>query len=149
MLAFGMRSDDDLVSVATALRAAVGMIKRRARDNRTTDLTSPEVAVLSRLDRNGPDTVAGLARWEQITPQAMGATVGRLEARGLVQRSVDPADKRRQLLAPTAAGLEQIYGARDKVSRQIAAELAAHFTDAEIAVIRDAAPLIQRLAQYL
>jgi len=144
-----MSSGDDLIPVATALRAAVGMIKRRARANQTTGLTSPEVAVLSRLDRNGPDTIAGLARWEQITPQAMGATVAGLETRGLVRRSADPADKRRQLLALTQAGVDQIYGARDEINRQLAAELGAHFTDAEIAVIRDAAPLIQRLAQYL
>ena len=144
-----MSSGDELIPVATAIRAAVGMIKRRARANQMTGLTSPEVAVLSRLDRNGPETIAGLARWEQITPQAMGATVAGLEARGLVKRSADPADKRRQLLALTQAGVEQIYGARDEINRQIAAELAAHFTDAEIAVIRDAAPLIQRLAQYL
>jgi DNA-binding MarR family transcriptional regulator len=144
-----MSSGDDLIRVATALRAAVGMIKRRARANQMTGLTSPEVAVLSRLDRNGPDTIAGLARWEQITPQAMGATVAGLEARDLVKRSADPADKRRQLLALTQAGVDQIYGARDEINRQLAAELAAHFTDGEIAVIRDAAPLIQRLAQYL
>jgi len=144
-----MSSGDDLIPVATALRAAVGMIKRRARANQTTGLTSPEVAVLSRLDRNGPDTIAGLARWGQITPQAMGATVAGLETRDLVKRSADPADKRRQLLALTQAGVDQLYGARDEINRQLAAELAAHFTDGEIAVIRDAAPLIQRLAQYL
>lgn len=143
------RTDDDLIQVATALRAAVGMVKRRTRANRTTELTSPEIAVLSRLDRNGPDTIAGLARWEQITPQAMGATVGRLETRDLVVRSHDPTDKRRRLFELTPAGRERIYGARDDVNRQIAAELAERFTDAEIAVIRDAAPLIQRLAQYL
>lgn len=142
-------ADDDLIQVATALRAAVGMIKRRTRANRTTELTSPEIAVLSRLDRNGPDTIAGLARWEQITPQAMGATVGRLEDRELVVRSPHPTDGRRRVFELTPAGRDRIHGARDDVTRQIAAELAGRFTDAEVAAIRDAAPLIQRLAQYL
>lgn len=134
---------------AAAVHLAVSLFYRRARETWSAELGLPARMVLSRLDRNGPDTTAGLARWEQITPQAMGATVAGLEARDLVKRSADPADKRRQLLALTQAGVDQIYGARDEINRQLAAELAAHFTDGEIAVIRDAAPLIQRLAQYL
>jgi hypothetical protein len=72
-----MGTRDDLNrSTATAVRAAVGMIKRRTRETFTDDqVTTPELSALSQIDRTGPTTIAELARTKQITPQAMGLTV--------------------------------------------------------------------------
>jgi len=64
----------------------------------------PESSALTRLDRGGPATASALAKLEQISPQSMGATLGALEARGLVERRPDPADGRKSLLTVTAAG---------------------------------------------
>lgn len=144
-----MRSEADLKLTANALRRAVGQVKRRMRNAQTSDLSAPEASVLSRLDRNGPDTIAGLARWEQVTPQTMGATVAGLEARGLVQRKPDPGDRRRFLLSLTAAGARQLYDIRDEATKRIEQALSKHLTSDEIAVIREAAPLIERVAQFL
>lgn len=144
-----MTSEVDLTATATAVRRAVGQVKRRIRDGRTSDLSAPESSVLSRLDRNGSDTIAELARWEQVTPQTMGSTVASLEARGFVQRQHDPNDGRRFLLSVTPAGAAQLHEIRDEATEKIARALAAHLTDDEIAVIREAAPLIERIAQYL
>lgn len=144
-----MKGEDELLSTATALRNAVSMVKRRNHDSSASGLSRPEASVLSRLDRNGPDTIAGLARWEQITPQAMGATVAGLEERGLLLRSPDPDDRRRQLLSLTQAGTGLVHAARDDVTVRYAKVLGEHFTDDEIATVRRAAPLIERLAELL
>jgi DNA-binding MarR family transcriptional regulator len=58
----------------------------------------PQLTALSRLDRLGPSATAELARREQITPQAMGATIASLERRDLVTRQPDAGDGRRSIL---------------------------------------------------
>ena len=141
--------DDDLLATANALRAATGALRRRLRDDGYAVLTPGEIAVLSRLDRGGPATTATLARLDGITPQAMGATVTALAARGLLDRTADPADGRRALLTPSAEGVRVLREARDAVVVRIAAALGEHFTAEQVAVIRAAAPLVERLAHVL
>ncbi len=144
-----MRGEQELLTTATAVRRAVSLLKRRTRQTQTRDLSVPETAVMVRLDHSGPDSISGLARWEQITPQAMGATVGGLESRGLLHRVPDPDDKRRHLLSLTEAGTELLRAARDDRTEQIARALADNFTPEEIAEIRRAAALFERIAQFL
>lgn len=135
-------------STATAVRAAVGMIKRRTHETFTDDqVTTPELSALSQIDRTGPTTSAELARTKQITPQAMGSTVSALEKRGLVSRTPDPRDKRRSLLTVTAAGREALHSGRDAISDRMARALAESFTDDEVATLAAAAPLLERLAR--
>jgi DNA-binding MarR family transcriptional regulator len=104
---------------------------------------------LSRLDRNGPDTTANLARWEEITPQSMGVTVSALESKGLIERSPDPTDGRRSILTITTDGATKLHANRGQLTDRLAAALAEHFTVEEMASIRLAAPLIQRLAESI
>src|ERR1700733_2444848 len=90
---------------ATRLRVGVGAFKRRTQETFAEgDLTVPQLTALSRLDRLGPSTTAELARREQITPQAMGATIASLEQRDLVMRRPDSVDGRRSILHLTPAG---------------------------------------------
>src|ERR1700761_3671132 len=101
-----MAHDPDVLEVASALLVSVGLLRRRLRQLQADgELTLPETAVLARLDRGGPTTASALAKVEQISPQSMGATVGALEARGLVVRHADPQDGRRSVLSMTDAGL--------------------------------------------
>jgi len=135
-------------STATAVRAAVGMIKRRTRETFTDEqMTTPELSALSQIERTGPTTIAELARVKQITPQAMGSTVAALEKLGLVARAPDPADRRRSLLTITGAGREALHSGRDAVSERMAAALGESFTDDEVATLAAAAPLLERLAK--
>ena len=94
-------------------------------------------------------TTAGLARREQITPQAMGATIASLEKLGLVARSADDADARRSILGLTPEGLAAVRSGRSAVVDRITAVLEESFTDEEIKVLAVAAPLIERLADLL
>lgn len=136
-------------ATAGELRRAVSQVKRRMRSTRSSDLSTPESSVLSRLDRNGPDNIAGLARWDQVTPQTMGSTVAALEARGFIERHPDPDDGRRFVLSLTAAGARQVRDIRDAATQKIAVALREHLSPDEIRLIHDAAPLIERVAQYL
>lgn len=137
-------------AAAARLRVAAGAFIRRAQERASEgELSSPQLIALSRLDRLGPMTTAELARREQITPQAMGATVAGLEQRGLVTRRPDPADARRSILTLTPEGRTAVESGRSAVADRVAAALAASFTADEIAVLRAATPLLERLTDLL
>ncbi|MDT5340307.1 MAG: hypothetical protein QOD90_5812 [Mycobacterium sp.] len=142
-----MISDRD--RAARALFVSLGLVRRRLRASGSPgELTFPEVAALARLERTGPATSAELARVEQISPQSMGATLARLEERGLVRRSTDPADGRRVVLSVTATGKQTVNRRRDARVKQLAAALDG-FTEGELQQLLAAAPLIERLADGL
>ncbi len=109
----------------------------------------PESSALVRLERGGPTTAAALAKIEQISPQSMGATLGALEARGLVERRPDPQDGRRVILSATEAGLQALRDRRDARTEQLAKALSSGFTPAELEQLMAAAPLLERLAQSI
>jgi DNA-binding MarR family transcriptional regulator len=145
-----MVSEANIHETAAALQLSVGLLKRRARETaRDGELSSPEMSVLSRLDRNGPGTTAALARWEQITPQAVGATVAVLEARELIARAPDPEDGRRSILTITQAGERALRAGRNALTDLMTGALSRGFTPGEIEQLRVAAPLIERLAQLI
>ncbi len=113
------------------------------------ELTLPEISVLARLDRDGPTTVTGLAKQEQISAQSMGATLAALEARGLVARASDPGDGRRVVISATDAGLETLQTGRNARLQALARALSAAFSPAELRTLSAAAPLIERLAHNI
>ena len=145
-----MAEEPDVQDIAAALRVSIGLLLRRLRQLRPDDeLTLPESSALARLDRTGPATPGALAKVEQISPQSMGATLGALEARGLVGRQPDPADGRRVVLSVTGAGLELLRNKRGARTEQMAQALSAGFTAAELRQLAAAAPLLERLAQSI
>jgi DNA-binding MarR family transcriptional regulator len=145
-----MAEDLDVGEVAAALRVSIGLLLRRMRQSRPEgELTLPESSALTRLDRGGPATASELARLEQISPQSMGATLGALEARGLIERRADPADARRAVLSVTGAGQQVLKDKRNARTEQLARALSSGFTPAELRQLQTAAPLLERLAQSI
>lgn len=146
-----MNDDLDPAGIASALLVGVGALVRRAQQVPPGGgLAMPERTALSLLDRSGPTTSSTLAREAQITAQAMGATLGALRARGLVERRPDPADGRRLVLTVTDAGLRALKDKRNARTELIAQALTGGaFTPAELRQLAAAAPLLERLAQTI
>ena len=143
-------SSPEIRDVAATLHVALSQLKRRTREAADGGmLTSPELRALVKLDRQGPMTTAELARLEQITPQAMGATVSSLEHRGLVGRTPDLSDGRRSILGLTPEGAKAVNSKRNAITDGLAAALENSFTPEEVAILGAAAPLIERLAQRM
>jgi DNA-binding MarR family transcriptional regulator len=145
-------SEPDIEQVAAALQLSIRLLRRQLRQSQIDsddDLTLPETSALALLDRSGPTTPGALAKVEQISPQSMGATLGALEARGLVERQADPADGRRVLMSITEAGTAALRLRRTTRTEQLAQALSAGFTDLELRQLMTAAPLIERLAHNL
>ena len=136
--------------MAGAIRVSIGLLLRRLRQvSAEGELTLPETSALVRLDRGGPATPGALAKLEQISPQSMGATLGALELRGLVERRPDPGDGRRAVMSLTEAGRQALWQRRNARTQQLAKALAAGFTRSELDQLMAAVPLIERLAQSI
>ncbi len=145
-----MGSEPDVIEVAGALRVSIGLFVRRLRQvHDEGEVTLPETSALVRLDRCGPTTSSALAKLEQISPQSMGATLGALEVRGLIERRPDPEDGRRAVMSLTEAGLQTLRDRRNARTEQLAKALSAGFTRSELEQLMAAAPLIERLAQSI
>jgi DNA-binding MarR family transcriptional regulator len=140
----------DIEQIATAVLVSVGLLTRRLRQIQVPgQLTLPELSALTRLDRDGPATTTQLAKIEQISVQSMGATLGSLETRGVVERRPDPDDGRRWVLSVTDSGRQVLHERRSARARVLADGLAAHFDPGEMTQLMAAAPLLERLAQQL
>ena len=62
---------------------AIGLLVRRVRAAAAShELSLTESAVMARLARDGPATIAEMARAESMKPQSMGATIAALEEMG-------------------------------------------------------------------
>jgi DNA-binding MarR family transcriptional regulator len=145
-----MRQIPEPDDVAVALRLSIGLFVRRLRQAPVPgELTLPEFSALARLDRGGAVTPGELAKAEQISPQAMGTTLGGLERQGLVARQPDPGDGRRVVMSLTEAGRRAVRDKRAVRTAQLAKALSGGFTQAELETLMAAAPLIERLAESL
>jgi DNA-binding MarR family transcriptional regulator len=145
-----MPNEPDPLEVAAALYLSIALFLRQLRRSPVQDeLTPPEISALERLDRAGSATPGRLAAAEQITPQAMGATLAELTRQGLAERRPDPADGRRVVISLTEAGQRFVRNKRTARTEQLAKALSDRFTREELDVLRAAAPLIERLGESL
>jgi len=94
-------------SAVNELILALGLLVRRIRSNSPTslhELSWTQKAVLSRLEKEGPATIADLARAEGVKPQSMGTAVAMLEEMGLIERKAHPTDGRQMNIRLTPQG---------------------------------------------
>jgi DNA-binding MarR family transcriptional regulator len=100
-------------AVAAELREVANDLVRRLRaQSADQPLSMSQTSVLGRLYKEGPSTVADLARAEHVKPQSMGTTVASLEEEGLVARKADANDGRRWNASLTEAGKSVLLSGR-------------------------------------
>jgi DNA-binding MarR family transcriptional regulator len=133
-------------TLASELRFVIGKLVRRLRAERG-DLSLTHVAVLARLDREGPCSVSDLAAAEHVRPQSMAQTVGDLEGEGFVARRPDPADGRRALVSLTGAGSTRLNEDRQRREGWLALALAQELSAEERRTLAAALPLLRRIAE--
>jgi DNA-binding MarR family transcriptional regulator len=145
----GRETDPDLDSAAQAARELVvnySRLRRRLREF-ASDLTPSQTSVLSRLAKEGESSASVLAQAERVRAQSMAATLGALDERDLIERRPDPDDGRRQLITLSIAGAEYVHGYRKARDEWLARTLREHLTEAEIATLREATGLLERITQ--
>ena len=85
-----------------------------------------QFAVLATLDAFGPSSQADLCRRTDLDRSDMNTIVNALEAEGAAKRSVDPADRRQNIVTLTARGrrrFERLRARLAEVQEQVMAPL--------------------------
>jgi DNA-binding MarR family transcriptional regulator len=136
----------ETVPMAHEFRETLGRLVRRLRAETAGQPPVGQVAVLGRLDREGPASTSDLAAAERMRPQSMAQTVRDLESAGLVSRRPDPDDGRRVLVELTQAGRERLLTNRAQRETWLSEMFEREFTDAERETLRDALVLLRRIA---
>jgi DNA-binding MarR family transcriptional regulator len=96
--------------VELAVRSRLDEIVRPA------GLTAAQYTALTVLERHDDMSSAQLARHSFVTAQSMADMITTLEARGLIERHRDRADRRRLVVALTAEGRVLLDRYRDEVA---------------------------------
>ena len=96
--------------LAHELRETVGRVIRRLRAEPGPPFG--QLAVLGRLDREGPASISDFAAADCMRSQSMAQTVRDLEEAGLVSRRPDPEDGRRSFVELTPVGLQSLQATR-------------------------------------
>lgn len=140
-------TDGDLAAhAAREVRVAVGRLHRRMRlVANEGGLSASQSSALARIAKGEADTAAALAAMDGVRPQSMAATIASLERDGLLVRSEDPEDGRRAILRMTPAGESLFFGGRAARQEWLSTTLRERCDDAELAVLLQAAALLQRL----
>ena len=136
--------DDD---VPGRLALAVGRLNRRIR-SATGGLSHGQLSALSTIVRRGPLRPSEIAAIEVVAAPTITRVVSDLEARGLVERSPDPADGRSFFVSGTPAGNELLLAARYDRAQAVAAILA-ELAPEDVAAIRAALPALEQAAHNL
>lgn len=134
--------------LAAELRVSVMRLRRRLMGERHPDneLSLSAMSALGVLYRRGELGLAELAHIERVQPPSMTRTIKWLAERGLVTRRPHETDGRQVLVTLTEQGRDVVRA--DRVSRDawLSRRLSALSAE-ERAVLREAAPIIERLAQ--
>lgn len=100
-------------NLAAQLRTTLGPLLRKLRQySEQQALTMAQMAVIIRLEKDGPETLSGLARAEGMRPPSMSAVVAPLQEMGYVTKAADPRDGRKMLLSLTKACKKAIEAER-------------------------------------
>jgi DNA-binding MarR family transcriptional regulator len=115
----------DIDEVAGSLRFSVTRLARLLRQQDESGLSPAVGTALATIWREGPLTLSALAALEQVTPPTITKLVDKLEARGLVERQGDAADRRVCRVLVTPAGEAQIDEIRARRTVWLSAQLRA------------------------
>ena len=112
------------LAVANRLRPALLRIARELRrESHALGVTGGQVSLLFQISRNRGIGVRDLATLERMSPAAMSGYVDRLERAGLVAKTQDPKDRRRQGLSVTLEGERVLRSVKSRRTAWLAARL--------------------------
>ncbi|MYR42977.1 MarR family transcriptional regulator [Streptomyces sp. SID5910] len=139
---------DSAARAARELHVVLTRLRRRIREVAgDEDLTPSQVSALTLVGKHGAATASALASAEGVRPQSMAATLVALDRHGLIRRSPDPADGRRQLVTLTEAGRARVEGDRRVRAEWLARAFQDRCTAEERDTVLDALALLERLTR--
>ena len=107
------------------------------RDAKRSQLSGASRAVLLHLAMSGPLTVGEAARHLDRAQSVVSDIVTQLETKGLLERQVDPDDRRRTLVWLTPQGVRRLEDDRDVLGRELLERAMRTMPDADRAALLD------------
>jgi len=134
--------------LAAELRLGVMRLRRRLASERHPDneLSLNQMGVLGVLAGRGALSVKDLATTEKVQPPSMTRTVNCLEESGDVRKRPHESDGRQVVVELSDQGRDRVLADRARRDAWLAQRLR-ELTPDERAVLRQAAPILDRLAQ--
>lgn len=141
---------DSATRAARELRVVFSRLRRRirevARDADDGVLSPSQESALTLVGKHGAATASALAAAEGVRAQSMAATLAVLDRQGLIRRTQDPDDGRRQLVTLTEAGRAHVEDNRQAREEWLARAFQDRFTEEERQTVLEALRLMERLS---
>jgi len=134
------------IAAAARLRLALSRVVRALRRQGSSTLTATQVSALSTIEDMGPLRISAIAAQESLGAPAATRVVADLEAQGLVERAIDPIDKRASLIELSALGrstMSMLWNQRTLEINRMLEKL----TPEERATIEAALPALEKIAR--
>lgn len=110
------------------------------------DLTGPQLSIMTRLQENGPSRISQIAREEGIRMPTASNALHQLEQRGLVERLRDTSDRRGVRVRLTVQGSDEL--ARVGEERiQYLAEMLSSLNEEQLRAANEITDVINALAE--
>jgi DNA-binding MarR family transcriptional regulator len=116
--------DECARQILEAVPLVMRAIRTEMRSHRGSDLSVPKFRVLIFLNRNEGASLSDIAEHMGLTLPSMSKMIDGLVARQLVTSRMDPGDRRRVSLAPTALGRTAMQSAYKATESRLAERLA-------------------------
>ncbi len=135
-------------ALAAEMRTVLRKLKLRYREHGGgNDLTSSQLSVILRLEKDGSATVSSLARVEGMRPQSMSAVVTPLLERGLVRGAPDRNDGRQTLMSLTPKCVKLLQEGRAARQDWLTTRISQKLSVQEQEKLKAALELLKRLAE--
>lgn len=136
-----------VAELAARLRVVVTRVNRRLRATSLAGGVSPaQASALAMIERMGDPALRELAAAEQVRPPSMTRIVDALERGGLVERRVDPLDRRSLRVTSTTAGRRELSRIRGAKTAFLEARLAS-LSHADRAALGRAVAILESLVE--
>jgi DNA-binding MarR family transcriptional regulator len=144
----GKKGDDLSYHLAVADRlhsAAIHLLRHVRRQDPASGLSAPRLSALSVIVFGGPVTISDLAQAEQVQLPTISRLITSLEHEGLVQREVDPTDRRVVRVRATPVGKRVLDEGRERRIRDLGEQLL-KLPAGELDTLHHAADILERLS---
>lgn len=133
---------------ARILRGVLSLGRRLRAERPQGSASLSAIGLLGTLHRLGSMPAVRLAAEERLQPQSLSRLIAALERDGLIARAPGKADRRELLISLTDRGRAALAADMGARRQWLDRAMAATLTEAERALLQQAATVMQKLADY-
>jgi len=135
----------DMPTDAQKIAQSVVRLSRRLRQERHSDLTPTQLAVLGTLRTHGPQTPSAIAARECVQPPSMTRTINFLVDNGLALREPHPTDGRQVVISIADKGVDVLAQERARRDTWLSQRMTT-LDPSERETLRRSAGILEKLA---